>query len=179
MTDDQTASTDVRCEPQLVRALCSKYEKLCDLRQRQLSSVAPRAEMVALSAAFPGALRELDGLPWEELERRMLALRDVVEGRAQLEQWMQLQIAYHGFMRAVLRIRRQLLEIERSGSELQYAAAADEPARERFDAVALATIRKPPLGRLNPWVLDQVARDHAVSRTCIEDALWGKRSARP
>jgi hypothetical protein len=177
MADDQTAIPEVQCDPQLVRALCGKYEKLCDLRQRQLSDVAPRAEMVALASAFPGALRELDCLPMEELERRSRALHAVVEGRAQVEQWMVLQIAYHGFMRAVLRIRRLLLAREQLGDDsaaLAYEAAADEPALERFDAEALGMIRKPPRGRLNPWVIAQIAREHGVTQTCIEIALWGK-----
>jgi hypothetical protein len=87
---------------------------------------------------------------------------------------MVLQIGYHGFMRAVLRIKRLLLEQERSAAPqpVAYTPALDEPAWERFDAQALAVIRKPPRGRLNPWVLTQVARDHAVTEACIENALW-------
>jgi hypothetical protein len=167
-------SNNQTCDPRLVRALCGKYEKLCELRQRQQSDVAPREEMVALAAAFPGALRELDCLPWEELEHRANVLRAVLEGRAQVERWMMLQIGYHGFMRAVLRIRRLLLEQERSAEPqpVAYTPALDEPAWERFDEQALVMIRKPPRGRLNPWVLTQVARDHAVTEACIENALW-------
>ena len=71
MSYDQSAPSNVLRDPLLLKALCGKYEKLCDLRQRQISDVAPRAELVALAAAFPGALRELDCLPWEELERRL------------------------------------------------------------------------------------------------------------
>jgi hypothetical protein len=180
MSDDQTAAYKAHCDPQLIRALCGKYEKLCDLRQRQ-SSVAPRAELVALAAGFPGALRELDCLALEELDRRLLALRAVVDGRANIERWMVLQIAYHGCMRAVLRIRRLLLEQERRAhatgmtepQSLAFEPAPDEPALERFDAQDLALIRKPPRGRLNPWVLARVARDHGVTVVCIESALWG------
>ena len=174
MSDDQTARHDVACDPRLIRALCGKYEKLCDLRERQQTDVAPRAELVALAAAFPGALRELDCLPWEELEHRANALRAVLDGRAQVERWMVLQIGYHGFMRAVLRIRRLILEQERSAAPqpLAYSPALDEPPLERFDASALAAIRKPPRGRLNPWVVAEVARDHAVTEACIENALW-------
>lgn len=181
MSDNQTAPHDLACDPQLIRALCGKYEKLCELRQRQ-SDVAPRAELVALAAAFPGALRELDCLPWEELERRLAALHAVVAGTAQVERWMVLQIGYHGFMRAVLRIRRLLLEQERQAQAqpLAYSPALDEPALARFDAEALAAIRMPPRGRLNPWVVAQVARDHAVTEACIENALWAPQcGARP
>lgn len=181
MSDNQTARHDLACDPRLLRALCGKYEKLCELRQRQ-SDVAPRAELVALAAAFPGALRELDCLPWEELERRSAALHAVVAGTARAERWMVLQIGYHGFMRAVLRIRRLLLEGARQDQQqpLEYSPALDEPPLERFDAEALAAIRNPPRGRLNPWVVAQVARDHAVPETCIENALWTTHfAARP
>lgn len=174
MSDDQTHAA---CDPQLIRALCDKYERLCDLRKRQLSEVAPRADLVALAAAFPGALRELDCLPLEELERRSEALRAVAGGTAPVERWMVLQSGYHGCMRAVLRIRRMLLQRERDPSAqaqpLAYEPLPDEPALDQFDAEDLATIRKPPGGRLNPWVLTRVARDHAVSTACIEIALWG------
>ena len=172
MSDDQT---DVDRERQLIRALCAKYESLCDLRQRQESSVAPRSELAALAAAYPGALRELDCLPMEELEQRRSLLRAVVEGTAQVERWMQLQIAYHGCMRAVLRIRRLQLEQERSEQPqvIHFEPLPDEPALESFDAQDLAAIRKPPGGRLNPWVLARLARVHATSVACIEIALWG------
>lgn len=176
---DQSAPSIVLRDPLLLKALCGKYEKLCDLRQRQITDVAPRAELVALAAAFPGALRELDCLPLDELERRLLALRAVDRDNADIEQWMILQIAYHGFMRAVLRLRRLLRAAHADSPDsqtlLRYRQRPDEPAPQRFDAEALATIRKPPGGRLNPWVLEQVARDHAVTRACIETALWGAR----
>jgi hypothetical protein len=174
MSDDQTVRHELACDVQLIRALCGKYEKLCELRRRESDEVAPRAELVELAAAFPGALRELDCLPDEELERRVTALRAVLSGEAQVARWMVLQIRYHGFMRAVLRIRRMLLEQERSDQPqpLAYTPALDEPAFERFDAQALAVIRKPPRGRLNPWVVAEVARDSAVSELCIEQALW-------
>jgi hypothetical protein len=181
MSDVQTTHARTACDPRLLQALCGKYEKLCDLRQRQLTAVAPRDELVALAAAFPGALRELDCLPMHELEMRTHAVRAAVEDASRVEHWMVLQIGYHGFMRAVLRIRRLLLERERSAVEgardraLAYEAALDEPALERFDAEAFALIRKPPRGRLNPWVVTQVARDHGVTEQSIEDALWSGR----
>jgi hypothetical protein len=44
----------------------------------------------------------------------------------------------------------------------------------------LAVIRRPPRGRLNPWVLERVACLQGVSARCIETALWGApRSTRP
>ena len=111
----------------------------------------------------------------EELERRRALLRAVVEGTAQVEPWMLLQSAYHGCMRAVLRIRRLQLEQERSAQPqpIQFERLPDEPALQSFDEQDFAAIRKPPGGRLNPWVLARVARDQATTVTSIEIALWG------
>jgi len=69
----------------------------------------PSMEDDPLASAFPGALRELDRLPLAQIEARMRALADVLATARAPEAWMELQSAYHGFMRAALRIRRQLL----------------------------------------------------------------------
>jgi hypothetical protein len=151
------------------------------LRLMAAPADVPRSEFAKLAAKFPGVLRELDRLPLSVIEQRLLALDAVLAGEAELAPWMTLQIAYHGFMRAALRIRRSLrrqiasdaasgtLEtlLEHSG----YAPASDEPALARFDAHTLATLLKPPHGRLNPWVMQQVARDHGVTAQAVELAL--------
>jgi hypothetical protein len=171
--------------PQLLRALQSKYQTLYALRVQGTPSAVPRATFAALAAEFPGALRELDRLPLEAIELRLRALDAVLEGGAPAEPWMQLQIAYHGFMRAVLRIRRALLALRIHHHELEpaqhwlervaYVAAPGEPVLARFDAAMLRTICRPPQGRLNPWVMEQVALDHAVTVEVVERALLGPR----
>jgi len=177
MPSDQSVPYRELLEPSLLAALRRKYERLCDLRIRS-TDTAPRADMAALAREFPGALRELDRVPMHELERRLALLRSVGEGKSEPERWMALQIGYHGFMRAVLRVRSLLLGSQRSELQpieaalLRYAPAPDEPPVTRFDAEALGTILRPPSGRLNPWVLEQVACDFGVSQECIERALW-------
>ncbi|MET0389776.1 MAG: hypothetical protein ABW321_27635 [Polyangiales bacterium] len=169
----------------LLRALQSKYQTLHALRLQDTPEAVPRARFAALAAAFPGALRELDRVPLSLIEQRLSSIEAVLAGRARLQQWMRLQLAYHGFMRAVLRIRRSLLAAESHDhaadpltqlSALAYVPAPDEPALARFDAVALATLRKPPRGRLNPWVLAQVAQDHGVSVQVVEAAFFSPDS---
>jgi hypothetical protein len=165
--------------PSLVHALRDKYQTLRALRL-QTHEVAPRAELAALAARFPGALRELDRLPLDVIEARLGAIDAVVRGAAEPQSWMRLQVAYHGFMRAALRIRRLLAAAEaRAGQDaitylarIGYTPALDEPALERFDDEALATIAKPPRGRLNPWVIAQVARDHGVHQDLVIAALF-------
>jgi hypothetical protein len=165
--------------PSLVHALRDKYQTLRRLRE-QTHEVAPRAELAALAARFPGALRELDRLPLDVIEARWSAIDAVVRGVAEPEPWMRLQVAYHGFMRAVLRIRRLSSQAEaRAGQDaitylarVGYVPAVDEPPLERFDDEALAIIAKPPRGRINPWVIAQVARDHDVHDDVVVRALF-------
>ena len=180
MCSDQSAPPSaVSPAAELIRGLCDKYQALLALRVTR-EEVSPRAALAALAAAYPGALRELDRLPLQLIERRLASLRAVASGATGVERWMTLQIAYHGFMRAVLRLRRALLASnERSFADpgrclqrLAYVAAADEPAPERLDAATLQMIVRPPRGRLNPWVIERVARDHAVQSSDIERALF-------
>jgi hypothetical protein len=181
---DLSAHVEDLLSAPLISALCGKYETMRELRLRPQLESSPRLELASLAAAFPGALRELDRLPFAEIERRIELLRAVLSGRSEPAHWMLLQIAYHGFMRATLRLRRALLAREATTGAPAALAPSDyrpgpgEPPAERFDAVALAAIRRPAEGRLNPWVLAEVARDHGVTVACVEDALWSaKRTA--
>lgn len=175
-----TATSGASPHPQLLRALHAKYQTLYELRVQGTPSAVPRATFATLAAEFPGVLRELDRLPLRAIEQRRDALAAVLTGHAPIVSWMQLQIAYHGFMRAALRIRRALLARqiesfdppERCLELARYVPELGEPALGRFDAHMLRAIRRPPQGRLNPWVLEQVARDHAVTPNVVECALF-------
>lgn len=168
-------------DPVLIQALQHKYRTLHAWRTQGTPEAVSRADFAALSRAFPGALRELDRVPMSVLEERLASLAAVLSGAAEPALWMALQSAYHGLMRAVLRIRRGLrdqLEAELADStgclqRMGYSAAPDEPALESIDAAMLQSIRKPPQGRLNPWVLERVALLHGVSREQVEQALFG------
>jgi hypothetical protein len=160
-------------------ALRTKYRTLVSLRTAAgpLTANELRPQLAALANAFPGALRELDQLPLDLIETRLRAIEGVLESRAELEPWMRLQIAYHGFMRAVLRIRRELrrqteLDPTQSTGQISYTPAEDEPPLSRFDVSALRIIQKPPQGRLNPWVLEQVALDCGVSVATVQKSLF-------
>jgi hypothetical protein len=167
--------------PALLAALASKYRTLHALRVQlqPLATAALRVQLASLAAAFPGALRELDQLPLELIALRLAAIQRVLAQAAEPDTWMRLQIAYHGFMRAVLRIRRGLrargatvIDARSELEALAYTPAEDEPPASRFDLLALQTIRKPPAGRLNPWVMAQVAKDCGVSVEAVHEALF-------
>jgi hypothetical protein len=160
-------------------ALRSKYQTMLQLRAAGRAPSAPRAQLSALANECPGALRELDQLPIHFVEERLAAIEQALAQTAPVERWMELQSGYHGFMRATLRIRRlsrgrplAVLDAQRELAELPYEPAEDEPPAQRFSAMDLATIRRPPAGRLNPWVLEQVAHDHGVTPELVRKALF-------
>jgi hypothetical protein len=159
-------------------ALRDKYQAMRSLRL-DAHGDEPRARLIALARDYPGALRELDQLPLPVLEERLSAIERVLAERAEPQTWMRLQIGYHGFMRAVLRIRRlsrgRSAPIEDAALELAalpYQPLPDEPPVARFSAEDLETIRRPPGGRLNPWVYAQVAQDCGTTPDLVLKALF-------
>jgi hypothetical protein len=160
-------------------ALREKYLEMHRLRRAHVAGEDgdPRPALRDLAARFPGALREIDRIPLEEIELRIVALEAVVAGEAEAPVWARYAVSYHGTMRAVLRIKRLSLgcatldeALARVGAS--YVAAHDEPPLERFDAPTLARIVRPQRGRLNPFVLAEVARAHISTVEEIERALF-------
>src|SRR5262249_41169035 len=138
----------------------------------------PRVALGALALRFPGALRELDQLPLGDIEQRLAALEAVLAGTLAVQLWMRLQVSYHGFMRAALRIKRIALTEQRDHARVwnalseHYRPAADEPPLASLDAAAIAAILKPPSGRLNPFVYARVADEHGVEVEQVREALF-------
>ena len=156
--------------------LADKYRRLLRLRSETVAE-PPRAELRSLAREFPGALRELDCLPLPILEARLDALEQVLTRGAEPEGWMRLQVSYHGFMRAILRIKRWSRdwpdepEAALRALTARYVPATDEPTLEFFDTMSLGAIRKPPQGRLNPFVLAAVARLHGTTPEVVSNAI--------
>src|SRR5689334_13660305 len=109
-------------------ALLRKYETLAALRRDKAKSGvnAPRAVFRALAREFPGALRELDTLPLDEIDRRAHELSQVVSGTADPSPWMAWMHAYHATMRAALFLKPRVAPL----------LAHPEGAKEAFDALA-------------------------------------------
>ncbi|MFO0665965.1 MAG: hypothetical protein U0174_18585 [Polyangiaceae bacterium] len=86
-----------------------KYEELLRLRRAAThgNGESPRAELRALSAEFPGSLRELDRLPIREIERRIATLRG-----AQPDKMLETIALYHRRMREALRDVRTVRQVE-------------------------------------------------------------------
>lgn len=154
--------------------LRAKYGEM--LRLRDLDAAGephdPRPAMRALAARFPGALREIDELARDAISARLAALERTLEG-APIEPWMIALSRYHARLRVALRVRRAISE-----RTLAAARATGDPELQALDDASLASIIRPPQGRLNRAVLAIVAREVGWAPDAIE-ALLVSRRARP
>lgn len=146
-------------------ALLAKYEEMHAMRRAHAAGLeaddAP-ARMRALAERFPGALREIDRLPMPEIELRIAQLR-----AGERPGWARTLVAYHGWMRVALRIKRARprdadARVVREWLATVHRPAADEPSLEDLDDAAVIAILRPPEGRLSRWVLGRIARDRGV-----------------
>jgi hypothetical protein len=141
--------------PERIRALAEKYQRLSALRARRDGdgAAATRAELRALAAAFPGALRELDTLGAAELKRRADACAAALAGSPP-EPWIAWIDRFHALMRRALAAR----------------ARGDGP-RDRFERAVLS----PPGGRMLPVVVSEVAGAFGVPAERVARALFPPR----
>lgn len=152
-------------------ALLSKYVEMKRLRvaDAEQTLADPRDAMRTLAARFPGALREIDVLPMDEIDARIAALeRSLTEAEAPIATWMIALSRYHAWLRIALQIRRE------AGPRTLEAARALEaaiPELRALDDATLAMMLRPPAGRLNAVVLARVALEIGVDAAEIESCL--------
>jgi len=120
--------------------------------------VETRRTLKQLAREFPGALRELDSLPTDEIERRLSAL----EGGGD-EPWMRWMARFHTLMRAALQMRARPDE----AAELARGAGVDE--------AFAAAVKSPAHGRLMVVVFDRIAVEEGGERGALWDALFPPR----
>jgi hypothetical protein len=122
---------------------------------------AARAELRALAAAWPGALRELDTLDTAELDRRAACAERCADRDAELatdEPWLAWIARYHDLMRAALALRR--------GVSAADAGVDDDFAR---------AVARPQHGRLNVTVFARLALEFDTPAHTLWDALFPRR----
>jgi hypothetical protein len=124
------------------------------MRELRAAKTPATAELRAFAAEWPGALKELDTLPTEEIARRVQLC---VEGGG--EPWMAWSLRYHELMRAAFAVRR---------GEAGVAVAAVDEAFARL-------VKRPPHGRINVVVFAALAREFDVTAREIWDALFPPR----
>ena len=142
------------------RALARKYRTLAAIRA---AGGAAREQLRALAAEFPGALRELDNLPLEELEERAAALEAGAD-----EPWMGWLAAYHAWSRAALWLKTHPGDL----------AGASDRAGRAVDAAFASAVARPPGRRLVRAVLERVAADSGVPKSVIEARLFPPHPSR-
>ena len=166
-----------------LRQLREKYTEIRRLRleAESVSAPDPKPAMRRLAERFPGALRELDGLPMGDVEGRIRALTCALGGEP-APSWAAILCGYHALFRACLRIKRTVAltaAAEGRSPELDdvrrhlrdgYLPDGDEPSGPSLLPFA-ATLLKPPEGRLHPWVVAQVAERLGVPSEAVEAAF--------
>jgi hypothetical protein len=139
--------------------LADKYRRMAALRASlpadRPPDAAARALMKQLAREFPGALRELDSLPTDEIERRCALLES-----GPLEPWMRWLHRYHELMRAALKLRAH--------PEL-------DPAALGIDDQLARAFAAPAHGRLMVAVFDRLALEEKMDRGALWDALFPPR----
>lgn len=140
-------------------ALRTKYEHLLQLRLEHECDPnrCSREAMQRLALEYPGALRELDTLPTEEIKSRITLLQRVIEKREDAPQWVLYFIRYHHHMRIALRIKRAL---------------ADGNVIDAIDPDLRNQVHRPPQGRLNRLVFQKLAAEFSADPAHIERTLF-------
>lgn len=173
--------------------LGAKYGRILALREAHERAKAglarepdPRAEMAAIAARWPGALRELDELPLDVVRARGEALALAARDPSCAAPWMTAQVVFHRWARGALAAKRWLGKRRVVDAEVT-AAFADACARGEIaeDASmwidALATLARPPRGRVLDAVWPAVAEALGVSEAEARAVVFGpsRRSVTP
>lgn len=144
-------------------ALARKYRVMAELRRAGAPDALAedRARLRALANEFPGALRELDTLPTEEIERRATALES-----GALEPWMVWLAEFHELMRVALEVKRTLPDVK---------AARATAVRAGLEAAFADAVAAPPHGRIMVVVFDRLAQKHGAPAKQLWDTLFPPR----
>ncbi len=159
-----------------LHALARKYALLGELRRRH--DEEPPPELALLAREFPGALRELDGLPLEEIDRRLALVTLALEGgpTEALLEWIS---RYHALMRAALTIKHRLSG-RRSPSAEEAERLAESTSAElgvSCDALLVIEVADPPGGRLNEVVFARLSQVFGVQKARLRVQLFSELPA--
>jgi hypothetical protein len=165
-----------------LRELHEKYVAMLGMRRRHQAGEEDvgkvRWEMAELAARYPGALREIDDLPMEVIERRIAGLAAAIEGTGEVAPWMRASARFHVLARGALSAKRWLggrkhvdAAVERSfASEVGSLPFPDEA---RAWAGELGELASPPRGRLTDAVLARVGRELDMTARSARRLVFG------
>jgi hypothetical protein len=137
------------CVHEAIAELRSKYEEMRSLRVN--AGGDPRPRLAALAARFPGALRELDALPLDEIDRRIDALSRAETEPGSAETWMHAMTRLHALARGILFAKRSIGDAP--------SARTGWPDEARVWGDDLARVARPPRGRLMDLVYERLATE--------------------
>lgn len=132
-----------------------------------------------LSREFPGALRELDALPFGALgERRSLADESARRGVA-LAPFIDWMCTYHATMRLALGVRACLRgeRAPRAPVIRDIVAAFASELDGACDAAFVEAVAQPPEGRLNVLVFSRLAARFGLPPDALERTLFRAEAA--
>ena len=171
-------------------ALRDKYERMLALRVAHVRAYEdptfvepnPRRAMAALAEEFPGALRELDTLPLDEIERRIQSLGRAEEEPSASEPWMHAQMLFHRYARGAVVTKRWLAGRKDITPAIKQAfARAIERLPRGEDAGLFAGelehVAHPPRGRVMDLVHAKVARAMDIADTEVRALVFGVRGS--
>jgi hypothetical protein len=158
--------------PEMLRDLRDKYREMLEMRLAH--AAGPEAEgdvrprMAALAVRFPGALREIDDLPLDEIRARISSLEASMDEGRDLEPWMEAVALFHSFARGALCAKRWLHRrrivddavMRAFLAELSTMTFPEEAAEWRHELGSLAA---PPQGRVLHLVFRRVASRLRIS----------------
>ncbi len=163
--------TDELCD------LRAKYEEMLRLRLLHASGDEPdpRRAMAALAGRFPGALREIDELPLDEIRGRIEALRAAEGDRSRVVPWMRATSRFHALTRGALCAKRWLggrktADVAAFARDLETLCYADDA---RVWAGDLAKIAAPPRGRITDLVFARIALELDVPEEDARTLVFG------
>ncbi len=162
----------------MLEELGQKYQEMLALRRLDASGVPhdPTPRLRALALRFPGALREIDALPLESIERRLTALDRARGGEP--ERWMVAMSRYHREMRLALEVKRWLgrRRVVDAAMERAFEEAHQDPARA-WGRERLALLARPPGGRISRVVVASVAESMGASPADVRRWVLGSPPA--
>jgi superfamily II DNA helicase RecQ len=171
-------------------ALQRKYETLLLLRNAQETvgtkhRTETKQALQALAKEFPGALRELDAMPYQEIQRRIAHLQLLQTDPSALpQQWVLPMMRYHQLLRSALENKhwcnaQRLLPSRQSSSDSQ--RSSNETPSQNQQVAALKRHSREPLRplttapakqRLTATVLQQMAEEFSLSAEKMKEILF-------
>ena len=156
-------------------------EKYCEMRELRAHDADgtladPRPRLRRLADRFPGALREIDERPMEEIDARIAALevhlRDVALPPAP---WMVATFHFHHELRSRLRIKRWLAGRRTVDGELRVRFAQDHASDPELLGMQgdIDAIARPPGLRLSLDALAAAARRVGVTDDEAKRLVFG------